>query len=80
MMTLNELIRALEDFRDSFDGDPEVKVALQPNWPLAAPIRVATKIGDTLWLATGAATEYAPSKAWEGGEFNSDADEEDEED
>ena len=77
-MTLTELIGELQEMQDSFEGDLEVKVAQQPTWPLAADLRTLTRIGDTLWIATEEDGEYAPQRAWKGGEFDSDAEDEDE--
>lgn len=77
-MTLNELISGLQELQDSFEGDPEVKVAQQPTWPLAADLRALTRIGDTLWIATEEDGGYAPEKAWEGGEFDSAVEDDDE--
>ena len=84
-MTLNELIESLTDFRDDHEadglGNMEVKVAQQPGWPLEADVEAVTLIGDQLWIATRETGEYAPERAWEGGEFDSDDDEdEDDED
>ena len=79
-MTLNELIEALTDFRDDHEadglGDKEVKVAQQPSWPLAADVEAVTLIGGQLWIGTREDGKYAPERAWEGGEFDSDDEEE----
>ena len=72
-MELDELIETLEEFRDGQDGERlEVKVAQQPGWPLAADVLTVTRIGNTLWIATREDGEYAPKAAWEGGEFDSE--------
>lgn len=57
-MTVSELIEMLEDY----DPDMQVKSALQPSWPLAAPIVGVQDTNDdaTVWIVTGAASEYAP--------------------
>ncbi len=79
-MTLNELIKELQEMQDCFDHDPKVKVAEQPGWPLSADIKTVTRIGDTLWVATSEDGDYAPERAWEGGEFDSAEDDEEDED
>lgn len=33
MMTINELISRLEEYRDELGGDAEVRLMTQPNWP-----------------------------------------------
>ena len=64
--------------RDRFESEgkacPKIMVAQQPSWPLAATVVEATLIGDTLWIATRENGDYAPSAAWNGGEFASDED------
>lgn len=88
-MTLNELIQELCDARDALprgedDADEvEVRVATQPNYPLAFELD-ATTLDSTepakrvLWLATGdhprgrGASPYAPTLAWAGGEVEAD--------
>jgi hypothetical protein len=67
-MTLNELIEELQDAADRGHGDIEVRIAYQPNYPLAARIACITTPDDltddeeeeeedtdgsqVLWLAT----------------------------
>ena len=84
-MELHELIETLCDFRDSRESytgscTMKVKVAQQPGWPLAADVLTVTRIGNTLWIATREDCEYAPKTAWEGGEFDSEPEDEDDED
>lgn len=84
MWDLNDLLDKLEEIRDSFESEgkacPKIMVAQQPSWPLAATVEEATLIGDTLWIATREDGNYAPERAWEGGEFDSAEDEEEDED
>ncbi len=78
MWDLNDLLDKLEEMRDRFESEgkacPKIMVAQQPSWPLAATVVEATLIGDTLWIATRENGDYAPSAAWNGGEFASDED------
>ena len=70
-MTIGELRERLGEYPD----DMYVKIALQPSWPLAAPaIEAVCRIGETLWIAAGPATEYAPSAAWKGEDLDEDGD------
>ena len=76
-MDLNELIETLEEFRDSPNGAGlTLKVAQQPSWPLAADVLTATRIGNTLWIATREDGDYVPKSAWEGGDFDADPEDE----
>ena len=81
-MTIDELIERLEEVKEAgfLSGDTEVKVAHQPNYPLAAPLEMVTDPHevidpedletveraqlDVLWLACGPSSEYAPRHAW----------------
>jgi hypothetical protein len=65
---INELIESLEEIRDNY-GEFEVRVALQPTYPLAASIaNIAVQDDEpVVWLATTEATEYASAAAWEAG-------------
>ena len=83
-MKLSELIELLNDQAQAAgDADPEVRIAYQPNYPLAANVAAVTAIvGEenrgrndlTIWLAAssgvGSYSEnpYAPQQAWDGGE------------
>ena len=75
-MTINELIEELRYLADMYDmGEMDVRVAHQPQWPLAetiSAITVAEKDGERkCWLATYPVgryeNPYAPRTAWEGG-------------
>lgn len=83
-MNLNELIDELNELRDELAargecsteraGEVEVNAAIQPNYPLAAPIKTVTALeymgargGYVVYVASGASHEYASSSAWEGG-------------
>jgi hypothetical protein len=41
-MTIGDLIQQLEEARDDLGGDPEVRIAYQPNWPLRAAVAYVT--------------------------------------
>lgn len=65
-MTVNELLELLENAADRGHGDTEVRIAYQPNYPLAARIACVTTPDDlddeededeedtepVLWIAT----------------------------
>lgn len=76
-MTLNDLIEELQDMLDNNPelGDQEIKIALQPNYPLASTIANVTIIdGDDevdddecepqIWIAIDEARGYASKAAW----------------
>lgn len=80
-MTLDELIETLTELRDQLGEDVPVRVAFQPNYPLAAcvahvrvmPLRI-TEVGDeehpAVWIATSSSVPYgenpyATRKAWD---------------
>ena len=45
-MRLSELIALLQDIQGSFpDGDPEVRLAMQPSWPFEYSIHSVTCLG-----------------------------------
>jgi len=86
-MNLRTLIEQLKDVRDALeDGDSTevaVRIAFQPNWPLALDLVDLTLISNergrnkgkpVLWLAVAETTTdkdpYAPRRAWEGGEVD----------
>jgi hypothetical protein len=78
-MTVGELIAALEDMRDSSEqgNEMEVRIAYQPNYPLAATV---VGVADSrefegnedgpavAWIATGEVgwgeSPYASAEAW----------------
>lgn len=84
--TLDQLIEELNDIRDAHGGDVIVRIAQQPNYPLANTVGAVTFVtGEQhrekcVWFATGHIgshmdeSPYAPSAAWEGGEFDLDDD------
>ncbi len=74
-MTVSELKEMLEDYENDGYGDMKIKVAQQPSYPLAGLLESICRIGDTMWFASGPATEYATRKAWDGEDI--DGDEED---
>ena len=78
-MTVTELKERLEEYEDAGYGDVEIQVAQQPSWPLAGRLRSACRIGKTIWIASGAATEYAPQAAWNDEDIESEAGDCDEE-
>ena len=74
-MTIEELQEQLEWLVES-GADPmtEVKIAQQPNWPLASGIVNVRTVEqdnefedntDVAWIACGNAGEYAPRAAWD---------------
>ena len=85
-MRLSELIELLELHQQAAgDADPEVRIAYQPNYPLAAEVSAVTKIsgeancgGDepTIWIAASSGVNsysenpYAPQAAWDGDEVD----------
>jgi hypothetical protein len=65
-MTVEELIIALE----SLPEDAEVRLAIQPSWPLEYAIGCVTEAvslpeGDTVYLAEGPQLGYLPGEARE---------------
>ncbi len=81
-MKLSELIEALTALQDESDGEIEVVVAHQQNYPLMEAIDTITLLqnfdardkrtlrGDgkqnVVFIACGSGNDYAPSAAWEG--------------
>jgi hypothetical protein len=66
-MTVSELISQLQEF----DGNLEVKIGIQPNYPLQATIsnlwegEQDSDYENTIYIATNAASEYFTKDAWE---------------
>ena len=77
-MKVKELREILEGYESDGKGDLEVKIAEQENWPLAAPVKAVSRIGDTVWIADGSANKYAPKAAWDGEDIDEEEDGEDE--
>ena len=75
-LTVSELREMLEDYEAEGKGDLQVRVAVQPNYPMAAYVAAVTRVGDTLYIAASDQDEYITEKAW--GE--DDVDDEDGED
>jgi hypothetical protein len=76
-MTLDELIAELEEIRDAKDGDLDVRVAQQPNWPLRNALQCVKVHEGKLWLvASGTApydeNPYCSKRLWDEGEFDLD--------
>lgn len=68
MMTLDQLIETLEEYREERGGDTEVLLATQPNWPLAFHIAQCRYVNDKLWIVEGGhphPNPYAPRQAWD---------------
>ena len=72
-MELNESADAEDTMYAGIDVDPEVRIAYQPTYPLAAHLCCATHIAPdadqpgVLWLAAGSSpcdSPYAPRAAW----------------
>ena len=78
-MRLSELIQQLEDIQNCIDGDPEVRIASQPNYPLQSTIYGAVSSDDVLdaedmndeekvvWIVERSQCRdpYAPRSIWE---------------
>ncbi len=84
-MKLSELIDRLQQHAQAAgDHDPEVRIAYQPNYPLAADVDAVTAISGedegkrpdrTIWLAAASSVgydenPYAPRQAWDGDEVS----------
>lgn len=74
--TLNELIEELTELAEDGHGDCEVRLATQPNYPMAYGIcepivvEVVNEDGDAaeiVFLPEGGQIGYAPRAAFEGG-------------
>ena len=76
-LTVSELKEMLEDYEAEGKGDMSVRVAVQPNYPMAAYVAAVTRVGDTLYIAASDQDEYITEKAW--GEDDVDDDTEDDE-
>jgi len=72
-MTLKELIDALEELSATLpeEGETEIKVAFQPNYPLSARISCLSVVGGpeeggdcTIYIGAGGAEDYAPRSAF----------------
>lgn len=78
-MTINELIEALEEYREEIGGDAEVRLMTQSNWPFeygiaglasGAEIRDAADHEDVpdenvLYIVEGSQFGYGAKEAWE---------------
>ena len=76
-LTVSELKGMLEDYEAEGKGDMPVRVAVQPNYPMAAYVAAVTRVGDTLYIAASDQDEYITEKAW--GEDDVDDDSEEDE-
>jgi len=72
-MTVMEIKERMQEYVDEGYGELEVKIAQQPSWPLAGKSESACRIGDTVWIASGEAGEYAPRAAWDGEDADDDS-------
>ena len=75
-LTVSELKGILEDYEMEGKGDMVVRVAVQPNYPMAADLVAMTRIGDTLYIAAADQDEYITKKAWGDNDIDDDDDEE----
>lgn len=64
-MRLSELLEILRDIDKNTTDDPEVLVAIQPNYPLQCSVINVREVGYTVYVAAGEANEYGPRQAWE---------------
>ena len=76
-LMVSELKKILEDYEAEGKGDMSVRVAVQPNYPMAAYVAAVTRVGDTLYIAASEQDEYITEKAW--GEDDVDDDSEEDE-
>ena len=63
-LTVSELKEMLEDYEAEGKGDMSVRVAVQPNYPMAAYVAAVTRVGDTLYIAASDQDEYITKKPW----------------
>lgn len=71
-MKVSELIEILEELRDNHD-DPEVRLAVQPQYPLSHDIHTVRVALGRVWIAASQGHPegehpYAPQEAWEEGD------------
>ena len=77
-MVVGELIEILQEIADEHGRSLDVRIASQPNWPLAFTIGNVRYIeggeqrsgrGDAVWIADGChpygENPYTPKEAWE---------------
>ena len=67
-MRLSELLELLEDIQDSFpDEDPEVRLAIQPQWPFEHSIRSVGYLegegAPVVYISEGVQLGYLPRAA-----------------
>lgn len=63
-MTIEELQHQLEDMiAQGTNPDTQLRVAHQPNYPLAAEVANITEVDGTVWIAVDD-TGYAPTQVW----------------
>ena len=74
-MTVHELKEMLEDYETDGYGNMKIKVAQQPSYPLAGLLESVCRIGNTMWFASGPATEYGPRAAWDGEDLDAEEEE-----
>ena len=72
-MSIDELIDLLQELKSDCPngGDTIIRLAIQPNWPLAHEIHGVSMVemedGPTAWIASGSGVyemPYAPREAW----------------
>lgn len=71
-MTLNELVEVLTCLAET-EGGREVRIALQPNYPLAADLAAITLLDGKVWLAASDADGYTSGLAWAGDDIEAES-------
>jgi hypothetical protein len=72
-MTVQELIETLEALAEEVGDETEIRVAVNPAWPLRHELAEVTVVDGYVWLAAsvghpeGDDSPYAPHAAWTGG-------------
>lgn len=59
----------LQEYLEDFLPDTEIRIAYQPNWPLAGTVNKVSEVDDKVWIAVGEVSRdenpYAPKEIWE---------------
>ena len=75
-MTLAELIQRLQEVEEAIGGDAEVRLLIQPNYPLSLSVAGVVSYREveleedeepetpTVWILQGDEEEYGPSAPW----------------
>ncbi len=78
--TVNDLLERLQELEEEGYGDAKLRIAYQPNWPLASFVENVRTVDDadryddeqdmqTVWIAASntvwGENPYAPREAWE---------------